>query len=120
MADNKANALKEAKNTKLKVYYSGDTPEESGHTEVYIDVLDNKHRPWLMKYYTKDGLCHQYADTLGVYRVISRDLEQILDAVIVNNKQRAAIDKIISKMLLDYLGTDMAGEKDGILDPCDY
>lgn len=120
MADNKANALKEAKNTKLKVYYSGDTPEESRHTEVYVDALDNNHTPWLFKFYTKDGSCYQFADTLGVYRVISRDLDQILDAVIVNNKQREAVDKIISKMLLNYLGEDMAGEKDSILDPCEY
>ena len=121
MADNKANALKEAKNQyQLKVYYGGESPSDSGDTTICVDNLDRKHRPWLIKFYTRDGVCHQFADTLGVYRKISQDLSQVLDAVIVNNKQREAVDKIVSNMLLDYLGKDMAGEKDSLLDPCEY
>lgn len=121
MADNKAPALKEAKNQyQLKVYYDGPSPAESGTATTNLEALDNKHIPWLIKFYTKDGVCHQFADTLGTYRKISQDLSEVLDAVIVNNKQREAVDKIISKILLDYLGTDMAGEKDSLLDPCDY
>lgn len=118
---NKADASKTTKsNYKLKVYYSGESPEESGQSEVVLDNLDYKHRPWLVKFYTRNGVCHQYADTLGIYRRVSKDLSDILDAVIVNTKQRTAIDKIISNKLLDYLGRDMAGENDGILDPCEY
>ena len=121
MAANKADASKAAKsNIKLKAYYYGESPEDSGQAEVIIDELDYKHRPWLVKFYTRDGVCHQYADTLGVYHRVSKDMSQILDAVIVNAKQRAAIGKIVDDKLLDYLGTDMAGEKDGILDPCEY
>ena len=121
MADNKAQALKEANSKyQLKVYYSGDDPTECGQAEVILDDLDYKHRPWLVKFYTKDGVCHQYADTLGVYRKISQDMAQILDAVIVNAKQREAVDKIIGNTLLGYLGSDMAGERDSILDPCEY
>jgi hypothetical protein len=121
MADNKAEALKEANSKyQLKVYYSGPTLEESGQSEVVLDNLDYKHRPWLIKFYTKDGVCHQFADTLGVYRKISQDMAAILDAVIVNAKQRQAVDKIVDDMLLNYLGTDVAGERDSILDPCEY
>ena len=107
-------------NYKLKIYYCGDSPEESGQSEIVIDELGYKHRPWLVKFYTRDGVCHQYTDTLGVYRRVSQDISNILDAVIVNAKQKAAVDKIISDKLLEYLGTDMSGEKDGILDPCEY
>ena len=121
MADNKANALQSTESKyQLKVYYDGRTPEESGQTTTHVDVLDSSHRPWLFKYYTKDGVCHQYADTVGVYRGITNRLSNILDAVIVNAKQRAAVDKIIDNTLWEYLGRDMAGEKDSILDPCEY
>lgn len=121
MAANKADASKAAKsNIKLKAYYYGESPEDSGQAEVIIDELDYKHRPWLVKFYTRDKVCHQYADTLGVYHRVSKDMGQILDAVIVNAKQRAAIGKIVNDKLLDYLGTDMTGEQDGILDPCEY
>lgn len=121
MVANKADASKATKsNNKLKVYYFGESPEESGQSEIVLDSLDYKHRPWLVKYYTKDGVCHQYADTLGVYRRVSRDISTVLDAVIVNAKQKAAVDKIINDKLLEYLGKDMAGENDGILDPCEY
>jgi hypothetical protein len=121
MVANKADASKATKsNNKLKVYYYGATPEESGQAEVILDELDYKHRPWLIKFYTRDGVCHQYADTLGVYHRVSKDLSVVLDAVIVNAKQKAAVEKIINSKLLDYLGEDMSGERDGILDPCEY
>lgn len=121
MADNKAQALNKAiPKCQLKAYYCGTTPEESGTAEIILDQLDYKHRPWLIKFRIKDGVCHQFADTMGIYRRVSHDLSQILDAVIVNAKQREAVDKIISNTLLNYLGQDMAGEKDSILDPCDY
>ena len=121
MADNKANALKEANNQhQLKVYYSGDTLEECGSVEVCQDIFDGKHTPWLIKYYEKDNLCHQYADTRGIYRKLSQDLGNIFDAVIVNTKQRAAIDKLIDKLLWEYLGQDMANEGNVILDPYEF
>lgn len=121
MADNKATALKEAsKEHQLKVYYSGDTPAECGHVEIRQDIFDGKHIPWLIKYYEKDGLCHQYADTRGIYRKLSQDLSNIFDAVVVNTKQRAAIDKIIDKLLWEYLGQDMANGTDSILGPYEF
>lgn len=120
MADNKAKALKEANSKyQLKVYYDGMSLDESGVSEAHIEPLDSKHRPWLIKFYTSEGVCHQYADTMGICRKISQDLAQVLDAVIVNTKQRAAVDKIIDKILFDYLCTDMANEKDAIEDPCE-
>lgn len=120
MADNKAEALKEANSKyQLKVYYDGMSPEDSGVSEAHIEPLDSKHRPWLIKFYTRNGLCHQYANTMGIYRKVSQDMAQVLDAVIVNTKQRAAVDKIIDKILFDYLCTDMANEKDAIEDPCE-
>ena len=121
MAANKPDGSRATKsNYKLKIYYSGASPEDSGQSEVVLDGLDYKHRPWLVKFYTRDGVCHQYADTLGVYRRVSSDISHILDAVIVNAKQKAAVDKIICDKLLDYLGTDMSNEKDAISDPCEY
>lgn len=121
MVANKPDGSKATKpDCKLKVYYDGESPEESGQSEVIVDGLDQRHRPWLVKFYTEEGVCHQYADTLGVYRRVSKDISHILDAVIVNAKQKAAVDKIISDKLLEYLGTDMSGERDGILDPCEF
>lgn len=121
MADNKASALKDAsKEHQLKVYYSGETPGEYGSVVFYQDIFDGKHTPWLIKYYEKDGLCHQYADTRGIYRRLSQDLGNIFDAVIVNTKQRSAIDKLIDKLLWEYLGQDMADGVDGILDPYEF
>ena len=122
MADNKADALKEAKNQyQLKVYYAGPTPEdESGDITFFSEKLNNKFRPWLIKFYLKDKACYQYANTMVIYRQISKEIGEVLDAVIVNNKQRDAVDKIIGKVLLDCLGFDSAGEKDSIIDPCEY
>lgn len=121
MVANKPDGSKATKtDCKLKVYYDGESPAECGQLEVIVDGLDQRHRPWLVKFYTKEGVCHQYADTLGVYRRVSKDISYILDAVIVNAKQKAAVDKIISDKLLEYLGTDMSGERDGILDPCEF
>ena len=121
MADNNASALKDAsKEHQLKVYYSGDTPEEYGFVEIYQDIFDGKHTPWLIKYYEKNGLCHQYADTRGIYRRLSQDLGNIFDAVIVNTKQSVAIDKLLDKLLWEYLGQDMANEADAILDPHEF
>lgn len=120
MADTKAKALNQADSKyKIKIYYDGDSPAECGTIEAHFDQLDYRHRPWLVKYYTKDGACHQFTDTLGVYRKVSQDIAQVLDAVLVNAKQRDAVDRIINDKLLEYLGTDMAGEKDSILDPCE-
>lgn len=119
MADNKASALKEAsKKHQLKVYYSGDNPAECGAVEIYQDIFDGKHTPWLIKYYEKDKLCRQYADTKAIYHKLSVDLGNIFDAVIVNTKQRAAIDRLIDKLLYEYLAEDMANEGDFALDPC--
>lgn len=121
MVANKPDGSKATKSQyKLKVYYYGESPEDNGESEVVLDNLDYDHRPWLVKFYTKDGVCHQYADTLGVYRRVSQDISRVLDAVIVNAKQKAAVDKIISDKLLDYLGNDIAGEKDSLLDPCEF
>lgn len=121
MVANKPDGSKATKsNCKLKVYYFGASPEESGQSEIIVDELDQKHRPWLVKFYTRDGICHQYADTLGIYRRVSKDISNILDAVIVNTKQKSAVDKIINDKLLEYLGQDMSGDRDGILDPCEF
>lgn len=117
MAENKASALKQAKKYQLKVYYIGDSPAESGKTEVHADIIDSAHKPWLFKCYTRDGVCHQYADTYGLYHKFSEELGQVLDAVIVNAKQRDAIGKIVDRMLYDTLGLDMAHENDLIIDP---
>ena len=121
MGANKADASKAPKsNYKLKTYYYGETPEDSGQSEIVLEKLDYKHRPWLVKFYTQDGVCHQYADTLGVYHRVSKDLSSILDAVIVNAKQKAAVERIIDDKLFGYLGRDLANENDLIADPCEY
>ena len=120
MADNKATALKDASesNIKLKVYYNGDTPIDSGveEWEYNLEPLDAKHIPWLFKYYPdkSQGLCVQYVNSLAVYKEISRGLSNILDAVIVNTKQREALDKLVDHMLWGDLGHDRSMENDAI------
>ena len=120
MADNKATALKDAEsNIKLKVYYSGETPADCGveEWEYNLDPIDDKHTPWLFKYYPNKDLktCAQFVNSLTVYRSISKGLSEILDAVIVNTKQRDALDKLVDHLLWGELGSDAAHEEDGIL-----
>ena len=113
MAENKATALKEANNKyQLKVYYTGDTPADSGSKIIEQDILDGKHFPWLFKFYTSDKVCHQYGDLAGIYNKLSQDLNAILDAVIVNAKQREAVGKIVDNTLYEYLCRDFAHEDD--------
>lgn len=116
MADNKATALKEANlNTKLKVYYTGETPADSGSFVLDTDILDNKHYPWIIKWYSDKGLCHQYADTKCIYDAITSQLGVVLDAVIVNSKQRDALDKILDNTLWRILREDMAHSNDYVI-----
>lgn len=121
MADNKASALKDATtpNIKLKVFYNGDTPADSGveEWEYNLEPLDERHVPWLFKYYTdKDKtMCRQYVNSITVYKKISRGLSNILDAVIVNTKQREALDKLVDHMLWDELGHDNALDGDSVI-----
>lgn len=116
MADNKATALTEASlNTKLKVYYNGETPADSGSFMLNTNILDDKHYPWIIKWYSDKGLCHQYADTKCIYDVITSQLGVVLDAVIVNSKQREALDKLIDNTLWRLLREDMAHSNDYVI-----
>lgn len=120
MADNKAPALKDAEsesNIKIKVYYSGETPAECGVEEWdNLEPLGGKNAPWLFKYYPDKNqkICAQFVNSLAVYRSLSRGLAEILDAVIVNTKQREALAKLVDKLLWGELGNDNANENDGI------
>lgn len=120
MADNKASALKNATtpNIKLKVFYNGDTPADSGVEEwkYNLEPLDEKHIPWLFKYYASNdkNVCYQYVSSTSAYRKISRGLADILDAVIVNTKQREAIDKLVDRMLWDELCRDNTLDGDSV------
>lgn len=118
MADNKAEeAVKEA-NIKLKVYYSGKTPADCGVLELKhsMEPLDEEHRPWLFKFFLNEdsGVCMQFVNSLEVYRSLSRGLSNILDAVIVNAKQREALDKIVDHLLWGELASDNSHENDYI------
>lgn len=119
MADNKAQALKDAKSDiKIKVYYSGETPAECGveEWEYNLEPLGGKNTPWLFKYYPDKNRksCAQFVNSLAVYRSISKGLAEILDAVIVNTKQREALAKLVDHLLWERLGNDNANENDGI------
>ena len=119
MADNKAEeAVKEA-NIKLKVYYSGKTPADCGvlEWEYNMDPLDKDHRPWLFKFFP-DGespICMQFVNSLFIYKSLSKGLSEILDAVIVNTKQREALDKLVDHLLWGQLGSDAAYENDAVV-----
>lgn len=121
MAANKPDGSKATKsNYKIKVFFCGDTPEEKGHSLEYGDILGDPNSPWLIKLRLDNGLCRQYADTLGIYHRISHDFDAILDAIIVNAKQRKAVGKIVDDMLWNYLGKDMSYEGDSIADPNEF
>ena len=120
MADNKATALKDAKsNIKIKFYYSGDTPEGCGSREweYNLEPLGENCFPWLFKFYPNKDLkcCAQFVNSMSAYQSISKGLAEILDAVIVNTKQRDALDKLVDHLLWEKLGNDNANENDGIL-----
>lgn len=119
MADTKAEqALKDAEsksNIKIKVFYTGDTPAESGSKELECDMapLDKKHYPWLFKVYGNNSqFCSQFANTDVLYKEIGRELVLLLDAVIVNSKQRDSIGLLVDKLLYDALCTDRAAKQD--------
>ena len=119
MAETKAEqALKDAKsksNIKIKVFYAGDSPAESGSKEFEygIEPLDKKHYPWLFKVYSDNSqYCSQFANTDVLYKEISRELVLLLDAVIVNSKQRDSIGLLVDKLLYNTLCVDRAAEQD--------
>lgn len=117
MAENKADkALKEAHpiNT-IKVYYNGKTPADCGHDIVSVPTLDNDTQPWLVKWYTDETICHQFVDANAVYKSISTQLGTILDAVIVNNKQRESVSLLVDKMLYELLMRDHSNENDIVI-----
>lgn len=119
MADNKANeALKDA-NIKFKVYYTGETSADSGvvEWEYNLEPIDSTHRPWLIKFFPngESSACSQFVNSLSTYQTLSRGLVNILDAVIVNTKQREAIDKLVDHLLWGELGGDKAHEDDGVI-----
>lgn len=119
MADNKAKEAVKDANIKLKVYYSGETPADCGveEWEYNLEPIDTEHRPWLFKFYPDNNspACAQFVNSLTVYRSISKGLSEILDAVIVNTKQREALDKLVDHLLWGELGSDAAHEEDGVL-----
>lgn len=116
MADTKATALTEASlNTKLKVYYNGETPADSGSFILDTNILDDKHFPWVIKWYSNKNCCHQYANTKIMYDTIMSQMGTILDAVIVNSKQREALDKLIDTTLWRLLREDMTHNNDYVI-----
>lgn len=116
MADTKATALTEASlNTKLKVYYNGESPADSGDFTLETTVLDDKHYPWVIKWYSDNNICHQYANTKIMYDAIMSQMGTILDAVIVNSKQREALDKLIDTTLWRLLREDMTHNNDYVI-----
>lgn len=126
MAENKADALNTTnavESTKLKVYYSCDTPDRSG-METFEVSLPVGARPWLIKevsmetedlQYNKSDIVYQFACTSSVYKDLSRSINTILDAVVVNSKQREAVELLVDKALYDRLCTDLANGHDVVL-----
>ena len=117
--ENKAEEAVKETSIKLKVYYSGKTIEDCGtlEWEYNMEPLDKEHKPWLFKFFS-DGerpACSQFVNSLSVYQSLSRGLSEILDAVIVNTKQREALDKLVDHLLWGQLGNDMAHEGDAII-----
>ena len=117
MAEDKANkALAQANpiNT-IKVYLSGGTPSECTHHVVEVPSLEKDTHPWLVKWYTSETTCHQFVDAGKVYAHISRELDTLLDAVIVNNKQRESVSRLVDKTLYDMLMRDRANGNDIVI-----
>ena len=111
MAEDKAEeALNEADNITLKAYYSGETPYESGSIELDKGIMGEEHVPWLFKWIGANGSCKQFADTGRLYEVFHYGIETILDAALVNNKQKEAVCKLVNKLLVDELLEDRASE----------
>ena len=85
--------------------------------EYNLEPIGEKHFPWLFKFYPHKDLkgCAQFVNSRSAYQSISKGLAEILDAVIVNTKQRDALDKLVDHLLWEKLGNDNANENDGIL-----
>ena len=114
MAEDKADtALNQAYLT--KTYYSGNGPEESGYVLTDIQRLDDEHMPWLYKWYTNDGICHQFVDSCKVYREIIHKIEPLLEVAFVNEKQRLAMNSMIDRILMESLTNDRAHDGDTVI-----
>lgn len=120
MVDNKdAESLKETENIKLKIYYSGDTPAISGVKEVSISIPEQA-KVWLVKEVIfsenntsrKTDWIRQFVECATAYDTISKEMERIVSASIVNEKQKKAILELISKCLDGALLEDKAHEGD--------
>lgn len=112
MAEDKANkALNQANpiNT-IKVYLSGENPCECTHHVVEVPSLKKDTHPWLVKWYTDEMICHQFVDAGEVYKHISREMNILLDAVIVNGKQRESVSALVDRVLYELLMRDRANE----------
>ena len=117
MAEDKANeALTQANpiNT-IKVYLSDKTPAECTHHVVEVPSLEKDTQPWLVKWYTDETICHQFVDAGEVYKHISRELNTLLDAVIVNSKQRESVSRLMDKTLYEMLMRDHANGNDIVI-----
>lgn len=118
MADNKANALKEANNKyQLKIYYEADgDPFDCGSITNPI-TLSGTQFPVVFKVSAPGAKAvAQFVDSAALYHTISKQIGTVLDAVLVNAKQRDAVNKIIDDILSGELLVDKTGDNEEIFD----
>lgn len=121
MVENKdAESLKETENINFKIYYNGDTPMDSGMKEVSIS-LPSSAKTWLIKevmfstedlqFRRSDGV-RQFVECVGAYEEILDNIDRIISASIVNEKQKKAIMGLINDVLWRALLEDKAHGND--------
>lgn len=121
MVENKdAESLKETENINLKIYYTGDTLMDSGMKEVSVP-LPSSAKVWLIKevlfstedlqFRRSDGV-KQFVECSRTYDDILGNMDRIISASIVNEKQKKAIMGLINDVLWRALLEDNAHGND--------
>jgi hypothetical protein len=79
----------------IRVYYKDYSDKTRKNGENKVLTLDAKVTPELVKYYTADGVCHQFVDSARLYVELRHKLETIMKVLVTNNAMREAVDNML-------------------------
>lgn len=99
----------------IRVYYKDYSDKTRKNGENKVLTLDAKVSPEIIKYYTADGVCHQFVDSARLYVELNHKLETIMKVLVTNNAMREAVGNMLGELLSGKLLKDNANEGDQII-----
>ena len=99
----------------IRIYYKDYSDKTRKNGENKVLTLDTKVMPEIVKYYTADGVCHQFVDSARLYVELRHKLETIMKVLVTNNAMREAVDNMLVELLSGKLLKDNANEGDQIV-----